>query len=393
MYDEKQIKSVSNILRKNKTNYWTGEECKLFEKEFSKYIGTKYSITVSNGSVALELSIRSLNLKKDDEIIVSPRSFVISASCVLNMGLKPVFADVDENGNLSIDGISKVYQKKIKAIIIVHLNGLSCDLDPILKFSKRKNIFIIEDCSQAHGAKYKGKLVGSFGDVATWSFCQDKIISTGGEGGMISTNNKKIWERIWSYKDHGKNYQSVFFKKHKEGFRWLHDGLGSNYRMTEMQATLGRHQLKQLSKQIKKRNRIANYYIHNLKEFIGKNNLLRELNFKCLSCPFKKTKNNKCNLCQHAFYRLNLFINFKRLIQIKIITELNKNNIIVRVGSCPEIYREKVFKKLKVYPKNRLPNAKLLGKTSLQFAINPSKSISLIQKEIIIIKKIFKKYD
>ena len=393
MYTKEQIQSVSNILRKNKTNYWTGNECKLFEKEFSKYVGNKYSITVSNGSVALELSLKALNLKRGDKIIVSPRSFIISASCVLNIGLKPIFADVDDNGNLDIGGISKSYDRSVKAIIVVHLNGLSCDLDPILKFTKKNKIYLIEDCSQAHGAVYKGKFVGSFGDVATWSFCQDKIISTGGEGGMISTNDKKIWEQIWSYKDHGKNYQSVFFKKHKEGFRWLHDGLGSNYRMTEMQATLGRHQLKQLDNQIKKRNKIANLYIENFKEFMNKNHLLKKLDFKCSSSSLKKKENKKCNLCRHAFYRLNLFINPKIVNQIKLITELNRNNVIVRVGSCPEIYREKIFKKLKIYPKKRLISAKLLGETSLQFAINPTKSINSIKKEINITKKIFSKYD
>ena len=393
MYTKEQIQSVSNILRKNKTNYWTGNECKLFEKEFSKYVGNKYSITVSNGSVALELSLKALNLKRGDKIIVSPRSFIISASCVLNIGLKPIFADVDDNGNLDIGGISKSYDRSVKAIIVVHLNGLSCDLDPILKFTKKNKIYLIEDCSQAHGAVYKGKFVGSFGDVATWSFCQDKIISTGGVGGMISTNDKKIWEQIWSYKDHGKNYQSVFFKKHKEGFRWLHDDLGSNYRMTEMQATLGRHQLKQLDNQIKKRNKIANLYIENFKEFMNKNHLLKKLDFKCSSCPLKKKENKKCNLCRHAFYRLNLFINPKIVNQIKLITELNRNNVIVRVGSCPEIYREKIFKKLKIYPKKRLISAKLLGETSLQFAINPTKSINSIKKEINITKKIFSKYD
>jgi len=209
------LKRVQQVLKSGRVNYWTGKECKEFEKEFSKYIGNKYSVTLSNGSVALELALKALNLKKGDEIIVSPRSFVISASCVLNLGLKPVFADIDYNGNLSIEGIKKVFKKNIRAIILVHLNGLSCDLDPILKFVKRKKLFLIEDCSQAHGAIYKGKKVGCFGDISTWSFCQDKIISTGGEGGMISTNNKKLWLKIWSMKDHGKNYKNAILKKKK----------------------------------------------------------------------------------------------------------------------------------------------------------------------------------
>ena len=215
MYNLKQINSVIRVLKNNKTNYWTGNECKSFEKEFSKYHKVKHSIAVSNGSVALEIGLKALDLKKKDEVIVTPRSFIISASCVLNLGLRPIFADVDCNGNLSIDGIKKVYNKNTKAIIIVHLNGLPCDLDPILTFAKNKKVYLIEDCSQAHGAIYKNKKIGSFGDISTWSFCQDKIISTGGEGGMISTNNKKLWLKLWSLKEHGKIIIMFFTKNIK----------------------------------------------------------------------------------------------------------------------------------------------------------------------------------
>ena len=391
MYSSKTISLVSNVLLKNSTNYWTGNNGRLFESEFSKSIGMKYSICVSNGSVALEMSLKSIGLNKNSAVIVTPRSFIISASCVLNLGLQPIFADVDDNGNLSIEGIKQAYNKGVKAIIVVHLNGLSCDLDPILKFVKEKKLYLIEDCSQAHGAIYKGKKVGTFGDIATWSFCQDKIISTGGEGGMISTNNKKLWLKCWSYKDHGKNYNSVFYKKHKTGFRWVHDDFGSNYRMTEMQAVIGREQLKSLDKQLKVRNRIANLYLDGLKDFYTKYNLLQKPDFKCETCPLKQN-NKKCNKCRHAFYKLNLYINPKKVNQIKLIKELNKNKIQCGVGSCPEIYREKVFKKYKSQPKFRLKNAKKLGETSLVFPINPFKKLNLIKKEIFIIKKIFNSY-
>ena len=192
-YNKIIIKKIKNIILSGKINYWNGKEGSLFEKEFSKYHGNKYSIAVSNGSVALEIALQALKLKKRDKVIVTPRSFIISASCVLNVGLKPIFADVDLNGNVNIEGIRKAYEPGVKAIIVVHLNGLSCDLDPILQFAKEKKLYLIEDCSQAHGAIYKGKKVGSFGDIAIWSFCQNKIISTGGEGGMISTNSKKLW--------------------------------------------------------------------------------------------------------------------------------------------------------------------------------------------------------
>ena len=387
MYSKSSITKVAKILYNNKTNYWTGNNGRLFETEFSRYHGLKYSVCVSNGSVALEMALKALDLKKNSAVIVTSRSFIISASCVLNLGLKPIFADVDDNGNLSIEGIKKAYKKGVKAIIVVHLNGLSCDLDPILKFVREKKLYLIEDCSQAHGAIYKGKKVGTFGDIATWSFCQDKIISTGGEGGMISTNNKSLWLKCWSYKDHGKNYNSVFYKKHKTGFRWLHDDLGSNYRMTEMQAVIGRDQLKSLDKQLKVRNRIANLYINELKDFYIKYNLLLKPNFKCETCPLIKN-NKKCNKCRHAFYRLNLYINPKKINQISLINRLNKNNISCGVGGCPEIYREKVFKKCKFQSKFRLQNAKKLGQTSLVFPINPFKKKQLIKKEIFIIKKI-----
>ena len=276
--------------------------------------------------------------------------------------------------------------KKVRAVIIVHLNGLSCDLDPILKFVKKNKIFLIEDCSQAHGAIYKGRKVGSFGDISTWSFCQDKIISTGGEGGLISTNNKKIWQKCWSLKDHGKNYHSVFAKKHKTGFKWLHDSLGSNYRMTEIQALLGREQLKELDKQIKTRNKIANLYLNELKHFYKKLNLIKIPNFKCKTCPLLNIK-EKCNSCTHSFYKLNLFINKSKVKQIKFIEKLNKRKINCGVGSCPEIYREKIFKKLHFSPKIRLKNAKLLGETSVTFPINPYRNLKKIKMEIKLIKK------
>ncbi len=386
-FNQNNLKKVQEVLKSGRVNYWTGNQCKYFEKEFSDYHNVKYSLTVSNGSVALEIALKALNLKKTDSVIVTPRSFIISASCVLNLGLKPIFADVDDNGNLSIEGIQKVYKKNVKAIIVVHLNGLSCDLEPIIKFTKKNKIFLIEDCSQAHGAIYKGKKVGSFGHISTWSFCQDKIMSTGGEGGMISTNNKKLWLKLWSLKDHGKNYKSVFNKKHSTGFKWLHDGLGSNFRMTEMQAAIGRDQLKLLDKQIEKRNIIANLYLNGLKNYYLKYDILKKPKFK-YQTYFLKTKLNKNCQSVHAFYRLNLFINKSKINQNKLIQQLNSNKINCGVGSCPEIYREKIFKKLNFYPKKRLLNAKLLGETSIMFPINPYRNIIKIKSEINLIKKI-----
>jgi dTDP-4-amino-4,6-dideoxygalactose transaminase len=390
-FNDLTLRKVQKVLKSGKINYWTGNYCNKFEKLFSKYIGNKYSITLSNGSVALEIALKALNLKKNDQVIVSPRSFIISASSVLNLGLKPVFADIDNNGNLGIEEIKKVYNKNVKAIIVVHLNGLPCDLNPILRFVKKNKIYLIEDCSQAHGAIYKNKKIGSFGHISTWSFCQDKIISTGGEGGMISTNNKRLWLKCWSLKDHGKNYKSVFNKKHKIGFKWLHDDFGSNYRMTEMQAVIGKEQLKLLDKQIEKRNVIANLYLDGLKDYFFKYDFLKKQDFKCQTCPLKENL-KECNKCIHAFYRLNLFINKNKINQNKLILKLNERKINCGVGPCPEIYREKIFKKMKLSPKKRLPNAKLLGETSLSFPINPNKTSKQVMYEINVIKKILDKF-
>lgn len=390
-FDKKSTEQVKKVLQSGKVNYWTGRENILFEKEFSKYIGNKYSIAVSNGSVALEIALKSLNLKSNDEVLVTPRSFIVSASCTINVGLKPVFADVDSNGNMSMDGISKAFNKNIKVIILVHLNGLPCDMDPIIKFAKKNKIYLIEDCSQAHGAIYKGSKVGSFGHISTWSFCQDKIISTGGEGGMISTNSKRLWSRVWSIKDHGKNYNNVFNKKHKIGFKWLHDDPGSNYRLTEIQAVIGRYQLNTLDKQIKKRNVIANLYINGLKDYYQKYKILLEPDFRFHIDSLKSDKKlNKYN--RHAFYRLNFFICKDKINQVELLKKLSKNKINCGVGPCPEIYREKVFKKLKQNPKKRLSNAKLLGETSITFPINPYRNLNEVRSEINSIKKILNNY-
>ena len=385
-YPPKLIHKINKSLKSGKVNYWTGNEGVLFEKEFSKYVGNRYSIAVSNGSVALEMALKALDLKKNDEIIVTPRSFIISASCVLNLGLKPKFADVDKNGNLSINGIKNSYTKKVKAIILVHLNGLPCDLDPIINFTKKLKIKIIEDCSQAHGAVYKNKPVGSFGDISTWSFCQDKIISTGGEGGMISTDNKKFWEKCWSLKDHGKNYYSVFHKKHKLGFKWLHDSIGSNHRMTEIQAIIGRYQLKYLDSQIKKRNQIAKKVMRSLRIFWNKYNLILQPNFNCSGCKLNDLKKD-CNNCIHSFYRLNFYVNIDRRKKLKLLNYLQKNNVNCNEGPCPEIYKEKLFKRLKIYPSVKLTNASQLGKKSIAYHINPFITSNKLDRDIKLLRQ------
>ena len=360
VFSSEEVKVVSKVLASSKVNYWTGNEGKLFEKEFSCWTGSKYSIALSNGTVALDLALLALNIKKGDEVIVTPRSFIASVSSVVNIGAKPVFSDIDRiSGNITAEHIEKKITKKTKAIICVHLGGMPCEMDKIIKLAKRHNLFVIEDCAQAHGAKYRGRSVGSIGDIGAWSFCQDKIMTTGGEGGMVTTNNRNLWNKMWSYKDHGKNFKLATSSSNKIGFKWLHDSFGTNWRMTEMQAAIGRIQLRKIENWNKIRQRNALGIIKALRKF------------PCLVDipPLPDYLN-------HAFYRVYGIINPHMLKQgwsrDKIIQNINSKGVPCFSGACPEIYNERAFIKSNFKPKERLPNAKLLGENSIAFLCHPT---------------------
>jgi len=372
-FDTEEIKVVEEILLSGKVNYWTGDHGKEFEKEFAKWIGSRHSIAVANGTLALDLALKSLDIGEGDKVIVTPRSFIASVSSVINTGAEPVFCDVSkESGNITIDSIESVYSKDVKAILCVHLAGWPCDMDPIMSFAKSKNIYVLEDCAQAHGAKYKGSHVGTIGDIGAWSFCQDKIMSTGGEGGMVATNSEELWEKMWSYKDHGKNFYSVYNKQHPPGFRWLHDSFGSNYRITEYQAAIGRSQLKKMPTWTKSRQRNANKLIEVLNDF---QDLIR------------------VPICQkgfeHAYYKLYAYLRIPNLKngwnRAKILQKFNEINIPCFEGSCSEIYKEKAFIGTDFVPKKDLPNAKELGQSSITFLVHPTlddEDISYMQEGI-----------
>jgi len=245
-FSKAEIQAVQKVLLSNNVNYWTGEECKKFEKEYSKWSNSAYAIALSNGTVALDLALKAVKIKKGDEVIVTPRSFIASVSSVVQSGATPIFADVDKRtGNLSSETIIKKITKNTKAIICVHLGGIPCEMDPIMDLAQQHKIYVIEDCAQAHGARYKGKSVGSIGDIGAWSFCQDKIMTTGGEGGMVTTNSEAFWKSMWSFKDHGKDFDGINLPNKDYKFKWIHDSFGTNFRMTEMQGALGRYQLKE----------------------------------------------------------------------------------------------------------------------------------------------------
>ena len=376
-FSDSEAQQVKNVLLSGKINYWTGKLCTKFEDKFAKYFNRKFGISVSTGSIALDLALKSLNLNVNDEVLVTPRSYIASASCIVSQNLKPIFVDVDLNSqNISYDDLKKKISKKTKAIILVHLAGFPCNMNKILKICKKYKIKIIEDCSQAHGAKYNSKLVGSFGDISIWSFCNDKIMSTGGEGGMILTNNIMYFKKIFALKDCGKNIDKIKKNKFKARFQWIHDSIGSNYRMTEMQAAIGIYQLKNLAKWVKKRNLFSSKINKVLKNF-----------------PYIRTTIIPKSY-YHSFYRYYFFLDFKKM-KNKISREdliflLKRNKIECNIGSCPEIYLEKAFSdKFKI---KRLTNAKFLGETSVALFINHNFTKKQELNYLKSLSKILKKY-
>ena len=374
-YSKEEADKVKKVLLSNKVNYWTGTEGREFEREFALFTGSKYAVALSNGTVALELALAALNVSSNDEVLVTSKSFVASASSVVNVGATPIFCDILPNSqNIDPEDIEKKITDKTKAIICVHLAGWPCDMDEILRIAKKNKLFVIEDCAQAHGAIYKNKPVGSIGDVGCWSFCQDKIMTTGGEGGMITTNKKSIWSKVWSLKDHGKSLTAIDRYKEKKGFKWLHDSFGSNYRMTEFQASIGRLQLRKMKSWTKIRNSYQNI-IWNL----------------CRKYKFLDVPEFKCPTSTHAAYKCYVFINFKSLGSMwtrdKIIDTFNKNGIPCFEGSCSEIYMEKAFRNEGLSPKKPLKVAKEIGKKSLVFLVHPSMS----KKEFLLKRDLIKK--
>ena len=355
-YDNDVIDAVTTVLKSGKINQWTGTEVTTFEKEYANYIGTKYAIALSNGTTALELALYALNIQKDDEVIVTPRTYIASANCIIIRGATPVFADVDLNSqNITLETILPHITSKTKAIILVHLAGMPCDMDPILEFAKKNNIYIIEDCAQSHGAMYKGKKVGGICDIGAWSFCQDKIMSTGGEGGMITLNDEKMYKNAWSYKDHGKDYDLIFNLQSSvdNKFKSIYTIPGTNMRMTEMQAAIGRVLLKKIDNWVEIRRKNASILSNELKTITFLRIPTIDKNF------------------YHSYYKFYVFVK-KGYNRDDILDYLNKNGIKCYSGSCGEIYREKLFDKINLSLNKRLENAKKLGETSLMFLVHPT---------------------
>ena len=375
-FTQQEADAVSRVLLSNKVNYWTGQECREFEKEFAAWAGTDYAVALANGTLALDVALQAMGIGEGDEVIVTPRSFIASVSTVVNAGAMPVFADVEaDTGNISARTIAPHITDKTKAIICVHLAGWPCDMDEIMALAKQHNLWVIEDCAQAHGAKYKGKPVGSIGHVGAWSFCQDKIMTTGGEGGMVTTNDKALWQKMWEYKDHGKNYDSIYHKQHPPGFRWLHDSFGTNWRMMEMQAVIGRIQLKKMAEWTKIRTQNAEILRDALTQFAGERQFLR--------IPDLEFHQVMGGDSVHAYYKYYVYVRPENLPENinrdSILNALNEKKIPCFSGSCSEIYLEKAFDNHPSRPNARLTVAKELGETSLMFLIHPTLTTNEMQ--------------
>ncbi|ULO22247.1 DegT/DnrJ/EryC1/StrS aminotransferase family protein [Sulfitobacter sp. CB2047] len=374
-FTQEEADAVQRVLLSNKVNYWTGQEGREFEKEFAAFAGTSHAIAVANGTLALDLILAGMEIgahyggDATDEIIVTPRSFMASVSTVANAGAKPIFVDVDrDSGNMSAATIAPMITRSTKAIIAVHLAGWPCDMDEIMALADVHGIKVIEDCAQAHGGTYKGEPLGGIGHAAAWSFCQDKIMTTGGEGGMVTTNDAALWDRMWSFKDHGKSFDTVFNKKHAPGFRWLHESFGTNWRLTEMQSAIGRIQLKRMPEWTEKRTANAQALINVLGQYDS------------IRMPLTSPEN------QNAFYKLYSYVEPDRLSEgwsrDRIVAEINAKGIPCMQGSCSEIYLEKAFDGTGWRPKQSLPVAEELGEKSLMFLVHPTLSRANIEDAV-----------
>lgn len=358
-FTSEEATAISKTLISNKVNYWTGNECREFEKEFAEWCGTEYAVALANGTVALDLALKALNIGSGDEVIVTSRTFLASVSCIITAGANPVFADIDRDSqNITAATISTVLTPRTRAIICVHLAGWPCEMDEIMALAKQHNLYVIEDCAQAHGATYKGKMVGSIGHIGAWSFCQDKIMTTGGEGGMVTTNDRKLWSKMWSYKDHGKSWEAVYERQHPPGFRWLHDSFGTNWRMMEIQAVIGRIQLARMKDWTSKRQQNATTIWETAGQLSG------------LRVPRLPAYIN------HAAYKCYVFVELNQLKsdwnRDRIMAEINSRGVPCYSGSCSEVYLEKAFDNTGWRPAERLATAKELGETSLMFLVHPT---------------------
>ncbi|TKA90996.1 DegT/DnrJ/EryC1/StrS family aminotransferase [Halopseudomonas bauzanensis] len=366
-FTEEEANAARDVLLSNKVNYWTGQEGREFEKEFAAWADSEYAVALTNGTVALDLALKALEIGPGDEVVVTSRTFLASASSIVTAGAVPVFADVDaDSQNITAETVRAVLTERTKAVICVHLAGWSCDMDPIMALAQERGLYVIEDCAQAHGARYKGRSVGSIGHISAWSFCQDKIMTTGGEGGMVTTNDRDLWKRMWSYKDHGKSWDAIYEREHPPGFRWLHESFGTNWRMTEVQAVIGRIQLKRMADWTAARTRNAERIWEACRQHAA-------LRVPVLPADYV-----------HAHYKCYVQVRPEQLVEgwtrDRVLEAIVARGVPCFQGSCSEVYLEKAFDNTDWRPAERLPVARELGETSLMFLVHPTLTEDEIRK-------------
>ena len=328
----------TNVINCVRTNWISseGKFVKEFEKKFSKYNSRKFGVAVSSGTAALEVAIKSLNLKKNSEVIIPSFSIIATALCVVKCGLKPILVDCSlSTWNMDPEKVIKKISKKTSAIIITHIYGLPVDLQKIMNVAKKKNIKIIEDAAEVIGLKYKNRMCGSFGDVSTFSFYANKHITTG-EGGMIVTNKKDIYEKCKSLRN--LSFSKSYFD------RYNHDDIGWNYRMTNMQAALGCGQLKSINKIVKRKREIGNLYYKHLKK--NKHLLFQE---------------NKNSYSKNIYWVFGVLL--KKNSRSKrdfLMRALLRNKIDTRPFFL-SMNKQKIFKKMKIFSKSKMPNSEYLS--------------------------------
>ena len=376
-YSEEEQQAVARVLASGRVNYWTGEETRAFEREFAGWTGSARAVAVFNGTVALDLALHALGIGRGDEVIVTPRTFIASVSAVINAGAVPVFADVDrDSGNIHPASIAPLLTERTRAILPVHLGGWPCEMAALRDLADERGLAIVEDCAQAHGAMVDNRMVGTFGEIGAWSFCQDKIITTGGEGGMVTTDDEQLWSRMWSYKDHGKSWEAVYERAHPPGYRWLHESFGTNFRMIEMQAVLGRIQLERMAEMTARRTAAARAYRAALAPFGG-----------AVRAPEPRAG------LVHAYYRLYAYVRPEGLndgwSRDRIVAEIAALGVPAYQGSCSEVYLEKAFDGTGLRPAERLPVARELGETSLMFLTHPTLAPEDIERTCAAIAKVF----
>jgi len=401
-FTSEEADAVARVVLSNKVNYWTGTECREFENEFAAWCGVPHAVALSNGTLALDVALKALGIGPGDEVVVTPRTFIASVSCVVNAGATPVFADVDAHtGNITSQTIAAKLTPRTKAVICVHLAGWPCDMDPIMTLAVKHGLKVIEDCAQAHGARYKGRSVGSIGHVGAWSFCQDKIMTTGGEGGMVTTHNEALWRAMWSFKDHGKSYEAVYERQHPPGFRWLHESFGTNWRMLEVQAVIGRIQLRRMPDWTARRQVHATMLIEALKPYAAEGGPLRLPRLGCSVAAGSNVCNTCCGVggtqpcpqgCVHALYKLYAYVQPHNLAsgwsRDRILDAINAQGVPCFQGSCSEVYLEKAFDNTGWRPQQRLTVAKQLGETSIMLPVHPTLTQADIAKTTAVLKAV-----